>query len=79
MTLVVAARERLTQAEKDAKSLIDEARAAFGLSIVTARKRDGLEQAAIAKQLKLTREQVRRYERYYDDWKAKHGREPAAP
>lgn len=77
MTVVLAARERLHQAEKDAKSLIDEARAAFGLSIVTVRRRDGLEQRAIAEQLNLTREQVRRYERYYEDWREKNGREPA--
>lgn len=77
MTLVVVARARFEQAQKDAKATVDEQRAAFGRTIKVVRDRDGVAQEAIAEALSLTREQVRRYERYYEDWSAKHGREPA--
>lgn len=79
MSPVLEARDRFEQAQKHARDAIDEARAALGLSIKTARNRNNLNQADIAKALKLTREQTRKYERYYEDWVEKHHREPAGP
>lgn len=73
MTAVLDAREHFEQAQKDAKDAIDRARAGFGKSIKLARERDGVTQDQIAKALKLTREQVRRYERFYETWSAEHG------
>lgn len=73
MTAVLAAREHFEQAQKDAKEAIDRARASFGRSIKLARHRDGASQDEIARTLKLTREQVRRYERFYEDWSERHG------
>lgn len=73
MTAVLDAREHFEQTQKDAKSSIDRARASFGKSIKLARERDGATQDGIAKTLKLTREQVRRYERFYETWREKNG------
>lgn len=73
MTAVLAAREEFEQAQKDAKEAIDRARAGFGRSIKLARNRDGKSQDEIAKALKLTREQVRRYERFYETWRETNG------
>lgn len=70
---VVEARDRFNQAKEDAKSAIDRARAEYGHSIKAARTRDGRTQDEIAKALGLTREQVRRYERYYEEWVEKNG------
>lgn len=78
MTVVVDAREDFKQAQQEAKTSIDRARAKFGKSIKEARVQDGIQQDAIAKALKLTREQIRRYERYYEDWIERHGTEPDA-
>lgn len=73
MTAVLAARGLFEQAQKDAKKAIDRARAGFGKSIKLARDRDGATQDQIAKTLKLTREQVRRYERFYETWRDENG------
>lgn len=73
MTAVLAAREKFKQAQEDAKGAIDRARAGFGKSIKLARERDGATQDQIAKTLGLTREQVRRYERFYETWREKNG------
>jgi len=78
MSPVLEARDRFEQAQKHARDAIDEARAALGLSIKTARNKSSVKQDDIAKALKLTREQTRKYERYYEDWVEKNGREPAA-
>jgi DNA-binding XRE family transcriptional regulator len=79
MSPVLEARQHFEQAQNNARDAIDEARASFGLSIKTARDEHGIEQAAIAKTLGLTREQIRKYERYYEDWREKKHREPVAP
>lgn len=76
MTLVLQARANFEKAQEDAKTSIDRARAQFGRSIKLARDRDGQRQDTIAKALGLTREQTRRYERYYTEWVEKHGAEP---
>jgi DNA-binding transcriptional regulator YiaG len=77
MSPVLEARQRFEQAQDHARTAIDEARASFGLSIKTARDQHRVTQDAIAKTLGLTREQVRKYERYYELWAEKHGREPS--
>lgn len=79
MTLVLDAKAGFERAQGDAKSAIDEARAYYGLCIKTARDRDGSMQGAIAERLGLTREQVRRYQRFYEDWTAANKREPNPP
>lgn len=76
MTLVLEARTQFEKAQQDARDAIDKARATFGRAIKQARDRDNVPQEKIAKALDLTREQVRRYERYYEDWIEKHGTEP---
>ncbi|GAA3958257.1 hypothetical protein GCM10023085_45880 [Actinomadura viridis] len=73
MTAVLAAREHFQQAQKDAKRAVDRARAAFGKSIKEAREPGGATQERIRAELKLTREQVRRYERFYEQWREKNG------
>jgi DNA-binding XRE family transcriptional regulator len=73
VTVVVEAKQSFEQAKKDAKAAVDRARAEFGHTIKTARLRDQATQDALAKALGLTREQVRRYERYYEDWADKNG------
>lgn len=73
MTAVLAARKQFEQAQEDAKDAIDRARASFGKSIKLARDRDGATQDQIAKTLQLTREQVRRYERFYETWRDTNG------
>lgn len=78
MTLVLAARERFDQAQKNAREMIDRERALYGRSIKQTRLDLKQTQDAIAKTLGLSREQVRRYERYYEDWVEKHGTEPDA-
>jgi hypothetical protein len=61
MADVVAARD----AYLDARKLVAQRRLELGHAIVTARLQE-IEQGAIAKQLKLTREQVRRYQAEYE-------------
>lgn len=60
MADVVAARD----AYLDARKLVAKRRLELGKAIVTARLQD-IEQLAIAKELGLTREQVRRYQAEY--------------
>lgn len=79
MSPVLEARQRFEKAQSSARNAIDEARAAFGLSIKTARNSNNVKQDAIAKALGLTREQTRKYERYYEEWVEKNHREPSAP
>lgn len=76
MTIVLAARTRFEQAQEDARASIDRARAQYGRVIKSTRDDSGFTQEAIAKTLGLSREQVRRYERYYEEWVERHGTEP---
>lgn len=62
---VVAARKAYEQAQEDARALIERARLNLGRAIADARRQD-VSQDAIAKELKLTREQVRRFQREYE-------------
>lgn len=63
---VVAARKAYEQAQEDARALIERARLDLGRAIADARSQD-VSQDAIAKELKLTREQVRRFQREYEN------------
>lgn len=62
---VVAARKAYEQAQQDARTLVERARINLGRAIHDARRRD-VSQDAIAKELGLTREQVRRFQREYE-------------
>lgn len=66
MTDVVDARD----AYKAARQAVNDARLALGKAIYEARHQ-GIDQVAIAKELELTREQIRRYQHEYADWLAK--------
>lgn len=66
MADVVTARRAYKQAQDDARALVERARLDLGKAIHDARKRD-VSQDAIAKELHLTREQVRRFQREYED------------
>jgi hypothetical protein len=61
MTTVVDARDAYLAARRQ----VTETRLALGRAIVAARA-DGVDQVKIAKALKLTREQVRRYQAEYE-------------
>lgn len=61
MTTVVAARDAYLSARAEAART----RVALGRAIAEARAQD-IEQGAIAKELGLTREQIRRYQREYE-------------
>jgi hypothetical protein len=63
---VVAARD----AYKAARNLVAERRRELGRAILEARSLN-VPQEAIARQLGLTREQIRRYQAGYEDWLAK--------
>lgn len=65
MADVVAARKAYKQAQDDARALIERARLDLGKAIADARRQD-VSQDAIANELKLTREQVRRFQREYE-------------
>lgn len=65
MTDVIAAREAYEKAQRDAQDLIRRARLALGKAISDAREQ-GVPQEAIARQLGLTREQLRRVQREYE-------------
>ncbi|MCW2898783.1 MAG: hypothetical protein JWO67_1048 [Streptosporangiaceae bacterium] len=78
MTVVLAARDRFDEAQKNAREAIDRERALYGRSIKHTRVQLRQTQDAIAKTLCLSREQVRRYERYYEDWVERNGTEPDA-
>lgn len=62
---VVAARKAYEQAQHDARALVEQARHDLGRAILDARRQD-VSQDAIAKELGLTREQVRRFQREYE-------------
>ncbi|MFI7125940.1 hypothetical protein ACIBQ1_09620 [Nonomuraea sp. NPDC050153] len=62
---VVAARKAYEQAQEDARALVERARLDLGRAIADARQQE-VSQDAIAKELKLTREQVRRFQREYE-------------
>lgn len=62
---VVAARKAYEQAQQDARQLVERARLELGRAIREARE-ENVSQDAIAKELGLTREQVRRFQREYE-------------
>ncbi len=62
---VVDARRAYEQAQVDARTLVERARRGLGKAIHDAR-RQNVSQDAIAKELGLTREQVRRFQREYE-------------
>jgi hypothetical protein len=66
MSDVVEARKDYEQAQVDARALVERARLNLGKTVYEAR-RQGVSQDAIAKELELTREQVRRFQREYED------------
>lgn len=66
MSEVVAAREAYERVQPDARRLIAHVRLNLGRAIRDARDK-GVSQDAIAKELGLTREQVRRFQREYED------------
>ena len=66
---VVAARKAYEQAQEDARSLVERARLNLGRTIRDARRQD-VSQDAIAKELGLTREQVRRFQREFESAEA---------
>jgi DNA relaxase NicK len=65
MADVVAARKAYEQAQKDARDMVRRARLDLGRAIRDARQSE-VSQDAIVKELKLTREQVRRFQREYE-------------
>jgi cellulase/cellobiase CelA1 len=62
---VVAARKAYEQAQQEARELVRRARLELGRAIYDARRRD-VSQDAIGKELGLTREQLRRFQREYE-------------
>lgn len=76
MTEVLEARKAYTDARDEAKEIVDRARARLGLSIRQARDAGQSQSSAMAA-LKLSREQVRAFERAYSDWLRDHdGKQP---
>lgn len=71
MAEVLVAHQAYKHADAEALALRARARALLGLAIVQERDR-GTPQEAIARRLKRTREQVRRYEQAYRDWLRDH-------
>ncbi|GAA2861257.1 hypothetical protein GCM10020220_057970 [Nonomuraea rubra] len=63
---VVAARKAYEKAQDDARELVRQARIDLGRTIAEAR-RQSITQDAIAETLELTREQVRRFQREYEN------------
>ncbi|HEY9439667.1 MAG TPA: hypothetical protein VIS29_13675 [Streptomyces sp.] len=63
---VIAARKAYEQAQDDARELVRRARLDLGRAIREARRQD-ISQLAIVEQLGLTREQVRRFQREYEE------------
>jgi hypothetical protein len=63
MTTVVAARDAYLQARRQ----VTQTRLELGRAILEARGQD-VNQADIAKRLRLTREQIRRYQAEYETW-----------
>lgn len=77
MTEVLEARRAYNDARDEAKEIVDRARARLGLSIQQARKKPGGSQTAAMAALKLSREQVRAFEKAYRDWLRDHdGQQP---
>ena len=75
MPEVLEAHQEYKRADDEALRLRFRARARLGLAIL--RERDkGTPQEAIARKLDRTREQVRRYEQAYRDWRKEHPDEP---
>lgn len=65
MADVVAARRAYEEAQKEARALVRRARLDLGRAIADAR-RQSVTQDSIVKELDLTREQVRRFQREYE-------------
>ncbi len=65
MADVISARRAYEEAQQAARTLVKRARLRLGQAILDARRRD-VSQDAIAKELGLTREQVRRFQREYE-------------
>lgn len=63
---VVAARKAYEKAQEDARELVRSARLDLGRAIRDARRQE-VSQDAIVKELGLTREQVRRFQREYEN------------
>lgn len=63
---VVAARKAYEKAQEDARELVRRARLDLGRAIRDARRQE-VSQDAIVKELGLTREQVRRFQREYEN------------
>lgn len=66
MAEIRAARAAYEQAQEDARALVARARLDLGRTIYEAR-REGTSQEAIAKDLDLGREQVRKFQREFED------------
>ncbi|WP_125633576.1 hypothetical protein [Nonomuraea sp. WAC 01424] len=66
MGYVVAARKAYEKAQIDARELVKRARLDLGRAIRDARRQD-ISQDAIVRELGLTREQVRRFQREFED------------
>jgi hypothetical protein len=77
MTKVLDARADYEQARRDAKLLVDRARARLGWEIHQARQ-SGTTQTEILKGMHKSREQVRSFEQAYRDWLRDHPDEPIA-
>lgn len=75
MAEVLEAHAAYKKADEEALLIRARARARLGLAIQ--RERDaGTAQETIARRLKRTREQVRRYQQAYADWQREHPNEP---
>lgn len=75
MTEVLEARKAYEDARLGARAIVDRARAELGLSIHQARSA-GKSQTQVMETLKLSREQVRAFEKAYRDWVKNHPGEP---
>lgn len=78
MTKVLEARQAFDGARTEARVLVARRRAAFGRSMIEARRDDPkVSQESIARELGVATNQVRRYEQAYRDWLRDHdGQEP---
>jgi len=72
---VVQAHADYKQADEEALKIRWRARARLGRAILAERDR-GTRQEEIARKLERTREQVRRYEQAYRDWRKEYQAEP---
>ncbi len=78
MPEVLAARDAYKQADKDALEMRFRARARLGAAVEAELTKPGVTQEAIAKNLGVVAEQIRRYRQAYQDWLAKHPDETLA-